>query len=187
MVVFIITFQNCGSYQSYQIDSPKSASLSSSIDSGNGHGYGGKPYVIVRAAGRCEDGLAIESMILVGDDNRSFLMRANCRDVLPPKPIVVQLSSDQSTLSYEGSVFTLESIAMGTAPTPAATPSSTPVGPVMRNFVAGSQVDCENSISSALGISRTCSIGGGCSLDGQIPSASNPSANPQHWGACFSY
>jgi hypothetical protein len=197
MVVFVITFQNCGSYQSFQVENPKTASLSSEAQSGNGHGYGGKPYVILRAAGRCADGLAVESMILVGDDNRSFLMRANCRDITPPQPVTVSISSDQASLSYAGLVFTLESIATVTAPTPAPTavpttmpttmPTMTVPGPLMRNFVAGTQSDCENSISSSLGITRACSIGGGCSLDGQVPSAANPSANAQLWGACFAY
>ena len=62
-----------------------------------------------------------------------------------------------------------------------ATPTTT-----ARNFVNGNgQAACNADIVNAFGSQvATCSLGGGCSVQGTVPSANNPSANPGLWGAC---
>jgi hypothetical protein len=56
---------------------------------------------------------------------------------------------------------------------------------LLYNFVAGSKADCENSVRNRLGITATCSIGGGCGLSCGEPNGGCPSANPTLWGLCI--
>lgn len=53
------------------------------------------------------------------------------------------------------------------------------------NFVAGDKSTCELQIARRFGVNVSCSLGGGCSIDGNVPSASHPSANPNEYGSCL--
>lgn len=55
------------------------------------------------------------------------------------------------------------------------------------NFVAGSgKAACEQLIAQSKGVRGTCTLGGGCGISCGKPGANCPSANPQHYGACYS-
>jgi len=55
----------------------------------------------------------------------------------------------------------------------------------IRNFVASTQSSCNSLVTSAYGsLVKACAVGGGCTINGQLPTTSNPSANPTLWGAC---
>jgi hypothetical protein len=96
----------------------------------------------------------------------------------------VDVSSEGKISSISSTIAPSQSVPAPT-PAPGRQPNSEPT-PVLRyNFVAGSKVDCEDSIRARFGIQMSCSIGGGCAITGEFPSAQFPSANPQHWGACF--
>ena len=61
-----------------------------------------------------------------------------------------------------------------------------PVTSSLRSFVTTSEVTCNSLVFQAYGAQVSkCSIGGGCSTTGSIPTTSNPSANPTLWGACI--
>ncbi len=56
-----------------------------------------------------------------------------------------------------------------------------------RNFVASTQSICNTSVTNVYGsLVKSCTIGGGCTLNGQVPTSTNLSANPTLWGACVS-
>lgn len=70
---------------------------------------------------------------------------------------------------------------------PRATPTPQPQAPGQyMNIVAGTKEVCESSAREATGSNVICSVGGGCAMNGGLPSASNPSANPRAYGACVS-
>ncbi|MBX3019576.1 MAG: hypothetical protein KF767_16935 [Bdellovibrionaceae bacterium] len=55
------------------------------------------------------------------------------------------------------------------------------------NFVAGGgKAACEKLIADHYGAKGTCSLGGGCGISCGKPGGSCASANPQHYGACYS-
>lgn len=55
------------------------------------------------------------------------------------------------------------------------------------NFVAGNgKAACEKLIADHHGAKGTCSLGGGCGISCGKPGGSCVSANPQHYGACYS-
>lgn len=187
-------FQNCGPQMNFVPASENEKQFVSEAG-GNGHGYGGKLTYFVRLLdnGLCSDGSPIEARIGVASNGSAWLDRENCRTLVEPRTIAIVIASDELSLSYEGTTFTRD---FSTQPTPTPAPVATstptpaptapaPTPPISRNFVAGDQASCEAAILQALGRSGACSMGGGCTLDGQVPSPSNPSANPSAWGACL--
>lgn len=90
-------------------------------------------------------------------------------------------------MSYTTSAQKGVTITVGTATTQTPTPTNPTPSGTFHNFLASSKDACETLIKNKFGsLVGTCSIGGGCTLNGQVPTSSNPSANPTLWGACIS-
>lgn len=84
--------------------------------------------------------------------------------------------------SHYGACLSATDIANAPAAGSSTTPSSQ-----LYNFVAGSgKAACEKLIADHHGAKGVCSLGGGCGVSCGKPGGGCVSANPQHYGACYS-
>ena len=125
-------YQNCSSSASF---ATKELRFASSADSGggNGHGYGGKPYVHRLPTGACPDGSAIDLRIVVTDEasGAALITRENCKELASPRKIRVAILLKGTTISFEGQTLLAEepevlAPSLAGTPAPSASPSPGP-------------------------------------------------------------
>ena len=125
-----LLYQNCSSSASFATKDIRFASSAES-GGGNGHGYGGKPYVRRLATGTCPDGSAIDLRIVVTDESTgaALITRENCKVLTTPRKVVVSIVLAGATISYDGQTLLAEEpgvVAPTLAGTAAPSPSPSP-------------------------------------------------------------